>query len=209
MSGYGRNLMCILGFLGVLAAAPAAAQESLDSGRTAAQLFASDCAICHKTPQGLVKPGRISGLDNFLRQHYTASRESAAAIAAYLQSVGKGPAAPAPGRAAKRIGKGDNKAKGAEKKPETAKPGDGKPGDANTSEPKTSEPKTSEPKTSEPKTSEPKPAEPKTAEPKASEPNSSEPKAAEPKPSEPKASEPTAGEGKASEPKPAEGGKSD
>ena len=199
MSGYGRNLMCILGFLGVLAAAPAAAQESLDSGRTAAQLFASDCAICHKTPQGLVKPGRISGLDNFLRQHYTASRESAAAIAAYLQSVGKGPAAPAPGRAAKRIGKGDNKAKGAEKKPETAKPGD-----ANTAEPKTAEPKTSEPKTSEPK-----PAEPKTAEPKASEPNSSEPKAAEPKPSEPKASEPTAGEGKASEPKPAEGGKSD
>jgi|PersoiStandDraft_1058852.scaffolds.fasta_scaffold10348_2 hypothetical protein len=204
MSGYGRNLMCGLGFLVVLGAVPAHAQESLDSGKTAAQLFASDCAICHKTPQGLAKPGRISGLNDFLRQHYTASRESAAAIAAYLQSVGKGPAAPVPGRAAKRTGKGDNKAKGAEKKPEPAKsengksgdekPGDGKPADAKTSEPKTSEPKTSEPKTSEPKAAEPK---------------SSEPKAAEPKPSEPKASEPTAGEGKASEPKPAEGGKSD
>src|SRR5450830_1691335 len=124
MSGYGRNLMCILGFLAVLGAAPAHAQESLDSGKTAAQLFGSDCAICHKTPQGLAKPGRISGLDNFLRQHYTASRESAAALAAYLQSVAKGSAAPAPERAAKRTGKGDNNAKGVEKKPEMAKSGD-------------------------------------------------------------------------------------
>jgi len=184
MSGYGRNLTWVLGFLVVLGAAAAHAQESLDSGKTAAQLFASDCAICHKTPQGLAKPGRISGLNDFLRQHYTASRESAAAVAAYLQSVAKGPAAPAPGLAAKRTGKDDNKAKEAEKKPEAAKPGNGKPADAKTSEPTSSEPK--------------------AAEPKAAEPKSSEPNAAQPKPSEP-----SAGEGKAIEAKPAEGGKSD
>ncbi len=71
---------------------PALAQENLDSGKTGAQLYASDCAICHKTPAGLTKNSGIMGLDGFLREHYTASRESAGAIAAYLQSVDKGPA---------------------------------------------------------------------------------------------------------------------
>src|SRR5450759_2680535 len=171
MSGFARRSIEVLGFLLVLVAAPARAQESLDSGKTPAQLFASDCAICHKTPQGLAKAGGLLGLDTFLRQHYTASRESAAAIAAYLQAVGRGSPAPVPGRPAKRNAKGDDKAKAAEKKPETGKSGDrksgggksgdGKSGDGKPGAAKPADAKSSEPKSSQPKSSEPSPSEPK------------------------------------------------
>lgn len=94
--------------VGLLAlAGPALGQESLDAGKTPAQLFASDCSLCHKSPQGLAAKAGILGLESFLREHYTASRESAGAIANYLRSVG-GPAAPAGGRATtKRSPKGD------------------------------------------------------------------------------------------------------
>ncbi len=42
--------------------------------RRPAQLFASDCAICHKSPAALSKAGGLFGMESFLRQHYTASR---------------------------------------------------------------------------------------------------------------------------------------
>ena len=77
----------IIGLVTLILAGPAAGQESLDKGKTPAQLFASDCSPCHKSPQGLAKSGGLFGLDGFLREHYTASRESAAAIANYLKSM--------------------------------------------------------------------------------------------------------------------------
>ena len=173
MSGFWRRLVCIFGVVVILAAAPAGAQENLDSGKSGAQLFASNCALCHKSAQALRKSGGPLGLSGFLREHYTSSRESAAIIATYLKSFGT---PPAPGKrtgATKRTGKGDEKAKGDEKKAEpksgetkSVKPDKtDKPPEAKTSEPKTSEPKTSEPKTSEPK-SEPKPPDAKASEPK-------------------------------------------
>ena len=166
MSGFWRGLMCIFGVAGILAATPAGAQENLDSGKTPAQLFASVCAICHKSPQGLAKSGGVLGLESFLREHYTASRESAAAIANYLKAVGGPPAAPDRARATKRPAKGDDKSKRTEKKP--------------------GETKSSEPKPSEPKPSEAKPPEAKPSEPKALGAKPAEPKATAPKPSEPK-----------------------
>jgi hypothetical protein len=56
------------------------------SAKPAPALFASDCtgAGCHKGPQGL---GRRPALASFLREHYTNSRESAAALASYLASI--------------------------------------------------------------------------------------------------------------------------
>jgi hypothetical protein len=135
------------------------AQENLDQGKSGAQLFASDCAICHKTTAGLSK-GRILGLDGFLREHYTASRESAATIAAYIQATDKGPAAPAPARATKKgAGKGDDKSKGVDKKSD--KPGDAKSGDTKPAEAKPAEAKPAE---SNPKPSESKPTESKPSE---------------------------------------------
>jgi hypothetical protein len=168
MSVFARRLICMLGFLLILGI-PLRAQENLDSGKTPAQLFASDCAACHKSPQGLAAKGDgILGLENFLREHYTASRESAAAIANYLRAAGSGPAAAPSGRAGKRPPKGDDKSKGTEKKSDApksgaAKSGEGKPGEAKSGEGNkpsgAAEPKPAEPKSSEPKAAEPKPAE--------------------------------------------------
>ena len=63
------------------------------SAKPPAALFASDCtgAGCHKGPQGLGKNAGIGGLAGFLREHYTNSRESAAALANYLTKIPSGP----------------------------------------------------------------------------------------------------------------------
>jgi len=65
------------------------------SAKPPAALFASDCtgSGCHKGPQGLArKPGiGLGGLAGFLREHYTNSRESAAALANYLSKIPSGP----------------------------------------------------------------------------------------------------------------------
>jgi hypothetical protein len=116
----GVQLATIIWTLGL--ASGAGAQENLDRGKSPVQLFASDCSICHKSPQGLAKAGELLGLDNFLRTHYTASRESASAIASYLRSVDSGP----PARAIKRSPKGDGKAQTDDKKKTGTKPGEAK-----------------------------------------------------------------------------------
>ena len=75
-----------IGSLALCVASSAGAQENLDKNKTGAQLYASICADCHKSPQSL-KPSGIFGLESFLREHYTADRESAAAIATYLNGL--------------------------------------------------------------------------------------------------------------------------
>jgi hypothetical protein len=172
-------------------AEPVAAQENLDSGKTPAQLFASDCAICHKTTQGLSKGSGVFGLKNFLREHYTASRETAAAIAAYVEATDKGPGPNKRGTSAKRKAKTDTKlkkdeGKADEKKTESKKPGDDKADEAKAG-----------PKLSEPKASEPKPSETKPIEAKPGESKPTETKSADRKPSESKATTSTSGDGKA------------
>jgi len=167
MTGFNRGFRLAVAVLALALAAPVGAQENLDSGKSGAQLYASDCAICHKSPQGLAKAGGLFGLSGFLQQHYTASRESATVIAKYLESFGN---APAP---AKRVGKrkgkskSDEKAKADEKKPETAKPSEaktnGKPAGSKTTEPKNSESKSGDAKPSKPKEAEAKASKPKPA----------------------------------------------
>src|SRR3569623_2134169 len=127
------------GFL--VAAGAASAQENLDAGKSGAQLYQSNCAICHKSPQALNKSGGgLFGLDSFLREHYTSSRESAAAISAYLNTVGGGPADARPAKkksstAKKKEPKADGKdgkapeAKPDEKKPDAKKPEEKSSGD--------------------------------------------------------------------------------
>ena len=137
-----RHCMRFVLVCAVMGIAPAAAQESLEAGKTAPQLFASDCAICHKTPQGLARSSGAFGLSAFLRQHYTSSRETAAALASYLEAVGNAPPAPVrrtskpPTPKPKERAKTDDKAtsgskaddgKPAESKASTDKPADTKP----------------------------------------------------------------------------------
>ncbi|MEJ2434722.1 MAG: hypothetical protein P8Y53_16740, partial [Pseudolabrys sp.] len=76
----------VVALLALFIAAPAVAQENIDAGKSPAELYRQDCAICHKSPYGLAKAGG-SGLESYLRVHYTASRESAAAIARYLVAL--------------------------------------------------------------------------------------------------------------------------
>jgi hypothetical protein len=77
------------------------------SAKPAPALFQSDCtgSGCHKGPQGLAKNHSQSGLAGFLREHYTNSRESAAALSNYLVRLPAGPAPPEP-RAARTSPRG-------------------------------------------------------------------------------------------------------
>jgi hypothetical protein len=82
--------------IGLVCNIHATAQENLDRRKTPVQLYASDCAECHRNPKTVmqtVPPGSLAG---YLREHYTASRESAAALASYLISISAGPGAASP-----------------------------------------------------------------------------------------------------------------
>jgi cytochrome c553 len=84
-----RGLRLAIGSLALFVASSAGAQGNLDQGKTAAQLYASACATCHKSPQSVSNTKRLFGLEGFLREHYTSSRESAAILAAYLRGMEK------------------------------------------------------------------------------------------------------------------------
>jgi hypothetical protein len=85
----GRGIRLGFGFLALAVANSAEAQGNLDQGKTAAQLYASACATCHKSPQSVSKTKWMFRLESFLREHYTSSRESAAILAAYLKGQDK------------------------------------------------------------------------------------------------------------------------
>jgi hypothetical protein len=89
---FGRRLVAVWVVVAAgLNAGSALAQEDLNRGKSPAQLFASDCADCHRSPRALGRRDNANALAGFLRVHYTASRESAAAIASYLVSLGPEP----------------------------------------------------------------------------------------------------------------------
>ena len=173
----------------VLAAGGAAAQENLDAGKTGAQLFAQNCALCHKSPRGLAKSGGLFGVESFLQEHYTSSSKTAAAIADYLKSVEPG-APPERKRGAKPKGDDAGKEKAGKKKrkPDEAKSGELKPDEAKPGNAKSRDVKTdadsdakTDVKTGEKKVDQEKP--PKAAKPKSS-------KSSKPKPSSTNESEP-------------------
>lgn len=183
MANFRFGGLFVAGALLVFGALPVQAQDgpqNLDAGKSPAQLFASDCAVCHKSPQGLAKSGSLFGLAGFLREHYTASKETAAALASFLEAAGGERAPPARPRQAKKSPKGDDKAKSGEikagdkktdgSKPGEAKPADAKPADAKPADVKPSDTKPAESKPAEPKATETKPAEDKPSDTKTASP---------------------------------------
>src|ERR1700761_8977357 len=80
-------LAAVLLLVGSFTAGTALAQENLDAGKSASQVFAGTCTACHKSPRGLLKTVSPS-LPGFLRQHYTTSPNMAGALASYLVSNG-------------------------------------------------------------------------------------------------------------------------
>ncbi len=85
-----RRLAAVIGLVAGLGPAMAHAQTNLDQGKTPAQIFASDCAACHKPTRALANGKNRFALTEFLREHYTTSREQAAGLAAYVLGAGFG-----------------------------------------------------------------------------------------------------------------------
>ena len=137
--------VCAAGTVVLALSGAAFAQEDLEQGKNAPQLFASDCGICHKSAQALVKDGYPTVA--FLRVHYTSSREMASALFTYLRGLARADAANAgpkrskPKANAQKEGEGtpQRKAEGKSGKPE-AKPSENASG-AKAEEAKTPEKK--------------------------------------------------------------------
>ena len=165
--------------------------ENFSAGKPPAQLFQSDCtgAGCHSRPQGLSKDRSQGSLAGFLREHYTNSRESAGAIAAYLASVPPDarPARPErPPRAAARTDD-DTQARPDQARPETARPDTAKPDAAKPDTSKPATPARTAPRGRQQQTSAAPPAAPEPAPAAApAPPPAVEPPAPPPEPPKPK-----------------------
>jgi hypothetical protein len=85
-----QRLAQCFGLLAALVPAVAQAQVNIDQGKSPAEIFANDCAACHKSTRGLASGKNSLMLATFLREHYTASRAQASALAAYVLGAGGG-----------------------------------------------------------------------------------------------------------------------
>lgn len=83
-----RVLAWVVGLAVCGAGVPVQAQSNLDAGKSPAQIFAGTCNACHRSPREIKRTSAA-----FLREHYTTGAREAAAMAAYLASVGSDPAA--------------------------------------------------------------------------------------------------------------------
>lgn len=93
LTAQGRCLAWLFGIVAACAITAARAENpeegggpNYSAGKSAAQLFNSDCSGCHKSAQGLAKTAAGRGLVDFLRKHYTTSQETAALLADYLNA---------------------------------------------------------------------------------------------------------------------------
>src|SRR5438270_4674684 len=83
-----RVLAWVVGLAVCSAGVPVQAQSNLDAGKSPAQIFAGTCNACHRSPREIKRTSAA-----FLKEHYTTGAREAAAMAAYLASVGSDPAA--------------------------------------------------------------------------------------------------------------------
>jgi hypothetical protein len=97
-SGVVRFFAPALVLFAALAAPPARAQVNIDQDKTPAHIWASDCAVCHKSMRGLANGRGSSSLTEFLAEHYTSNQQEAAALAAYVLAGGGGSGKPVPVR---------------------------------------------------------------------------------------------------------------
>lgn len=166
-----HRTLIFVGLALALTAGRAVAQDNFDAGKSPSELFTNDCSGCHKSAIGLSKAPGMFGLEGYLREHYTASRQAAAAIAGYLRAVDAEQTAKAP--PARR--KSEPRQRTAKPKKEDDKAADSKAEKKSEPKAETKSETKPEPKAeakSEPKPeakSEAKPAESKPAEPAKSE----------------------------------------
>ncbi len=82
---FGKRLWATLALVAL--GESAAAQTVVGDPKNPARTFSSYCSACHKTPAGLAQSASASGLNSFLRQHYTTGQEMSSAMAEYLLSA--------------------------------------------------------------------------------------------------------------------------
>jgi hypothetical protein len=97
----GLGLAVVLPVLATILAVGATRAQDFTAGKTAAQLFTSDCSECHRSGAGLAKGRDVRALSSFLREHYTTKPETAGALAAYVSGIG-GTAPPESARGERR-----------------------------------------------------------------------------------------------------------
>jgi len=88
VSRVGRIARWMVGAAVWMTVLPAQAQSNLDAGKSPAQIFADTCNACHRSARELKQTNA-----RFLLEHYTTGGQEAAAMAAYLASVGSDPRA--------------------------------------------------------------------------------------------------------------------
>ncbi len=93
-----RRAVPALTLLAALAPPVAQAQVNIDQDKTPAHIYASACAVCHKSIRGLAHGRGQIVLARYLAEHYTSSDSEAAALAAYVLAGGGGLRSPAPAR---------------------------------------------------------------------------------------------------------------
>lgn len=86
MTRFGYRSPVLFAIITILQVEPAAA-EDLGAGKSAPQLFASNCSMCHATPRNLPRRTENSSLADFLQEHYTTNWTSAQQLASYLLVV--------------------------------------------------------------------------------------------------------------------------
>ena len=84
-----RASAVLIAIAAIAGATPAAAFDNLDKGKSAEQLFRTNCATCHKSVRGLATAKGSWTLSGFLEEHYTTSKTAADTLAAYLIAVGR------------------------------------------------------------------------------------------------------------------------
>ena len=106
--------------LAALQVGPAGAQGNIDAGKTPAQIFGDTCSACHRSARELRRASA-----GFLRTHYTAGADEAAAMANYLTSVANDPGAAQPKRPPADVAKQNPRSPAAEQA-KSAAPGQAK-----------------------------------------------------------------------------------
>ena len=77
-------IKCLAAVPALALTAGAGLAQDFTAGKTPAQLFASDCSACHRSPDGLGKKYNPGSLTGFLRAHYTTKQETAGSLAKYV-----------------------------------------------------------------------------------------------------------------------------
>jgi len=86
MSAFRIGLLTLVS-IGVLGLSRVQA-EHLEAGKSAQQLFSSNCSSCHSNPRTLSRRMNSWALTSFLEEHYTASQTAAYELATYLTAIG-------------------------------------------------------------------------------------------------------------------------